>query len=762
MYPDTNTPLPAPKTGLERALEQQGDELTLLQYAQRAQDLGQNAVSVVVPLDPKHETPDIFFQRLGATLRSAGQPFEIIVVDDHSRGDIEERVRARSAEDQVRFFQKQGASGRSVSVKEGVDQALGSTIVLIDPDLRYPPEAIPEMLSLLETCDIVVADRRHKGSSLLYRFASGLYRFVFGRLILAVDADVRSGLKAFKRAQLESLRFDPEAQLVWGFDAFLLYHARRSGWVVREAHVAYGGGHKRGAFAGLAERFTVAVGILGLRVMHVVRTLLPFLFPPAPVEYFAAGFTNVNDYLFLTSAQSAKGHVTKETVSLTLVSVIALVSAGAYLHFSLGLPLLRFFAGFISLVYIAILLFKLEMLRRSVRANKKGAITDDDILALTPDDLPIVSVFIPLYKEPDIIPQIFRYLSDFNYPQEKLDIIFILESTDTETAEAFLAMRPPAHFKALLSPDIQPKTKPKAMNVAFREAKGEVLVIFDAEVLPERDQLKRAIATFKRFPEAKYLHGRMDVYNADENWITRLYAAEFCYFYHYFMPGLIESKFPVPISGHSTYFRKEVIEHVGAWDAYNVAEDCDIGIRIFRKGFGSGMMLDSHTWEQSTTTIPTWVRQRTRWIQGFIQTSMVQLRYPLLLKKELKTWRNFAAFMFLVPGNVILNMLNILQWIMFIIWQTTHAPFLQTAYSGIVLYLATTCFLLGNFLFMFFSMYGLYKRNHFRIVPWAFLSFVYWIMLGIATFRSSLHLFLHPHKWDKTKHFVATSKPRVA
>lgn len=751
MSDTTNTQPTALRTELEQALEQQGDELTLLQYAERAKDLGEQAVSVIVPLDGDRPVPPAFFARLGATMVASGRPFEIIVIDDHSKVSPEQQILALPQEYQVRYFQKRGARGRSVSLKEGVDQALGSTIVLIDPDLRYSPEAVPDMVAALETCDVAVADRHHVGSSFFYALSSRLYRLVFGRIILSVNADVRSGLKAFKRSQLESLRFDPEAQLAWGFDAFLLYHARRVGWKVGEVRVAYGGGKKTRAFNGFYERTRVAFGIIGLRIMHGVRMVVPFLFPPSPIDYFSAGFTNINDYLFLTPTQSAKGHITKETVSLIMFLLLMLVLVGMYLHYSVGLPLLRFFAAFISCLYLTILTFKVLMLGRSVRANAR-VITQADLDALSYDELPVVSVFIPLYHENEIIPQIFRYITDFDYPQDKLDIIFILESTDTETAKAFIDMHPPAHFKALLSPDVEPKTKPKAMNVAFKEARGDVLVIFDAEVLPERDQIKRAVATFKRFPEAKYLHTRMDVYNAEENWITKLYTAEFCYFYHYLMPGLIESKYPVPISGHSTYFRKEVIEKVGAWDAYNVAEDCDIGIRIYRKGFGSGAMLDSHTWEQSTTTIPTWVRQRTRWIQGFIQTSMVQLRYPLLLKRELGSWKNFLVFLFLVPGNVVLNMLNMFQWVMFIIWNTTHAPFLQVAYSGIVLYLATTCFLVGNFLFTFFSMYGLYERKHFRIVPWATLSFAYWIMLGIATFRAALHLFLHPHKWDHTKH----------
>lgn len=746
-----------PAKGLEQSLDQAGDELSLLEYSKTVEDLGRDAVSVVIPVENHVSKLPALFKRIVPQLGATGRPFEIIVVDDRSQDETMQYLTHLPPEWHVRPFSKQGKTGRSISIKEGTDQALASTIVLLDPDTEYSPEAMRGVIDMLQTCDIAVVRRR---STLLSPFAllRSLQRLIFGQMV-ATNEDVRSGLKAFKRSLLESMRFDPESETTWGLDAFLLYHAQHAGLVVGSVDAAYAR-HRRSIRRAIKAHMHASIGIAALRVMHVVRKLLPFLFPPAPVEYFSAGFTNINDYLFLTPTQSAKGHVTKETISLLAVCILAVAIVLGVLRLSLGVPVLRSFAMFISVTYLSILLFRVAMLFQSVKANKEK-ITDEEVKTLRDDELPVITILIPLYKEQEIIPQIFRYLSEFDYPQEKLDIIFILESSDPETSQAFLDMHPPANFKALLSPDIEPKTKPKAMNVALKVARGDVLVIFDAEVLPEKDQLKRAVVTFKKYPDVKYLHGRMDVYNADENWITRLYTAEFCYFYHYLMPGFIESGYPVPISGHSTYFRREVIESVGAWDAYNVAEDCDIGIRIYRKGFGNGMMLDSHTWEQSTMTLPTWVRQRTRWIQGFVQTSMVQLRYPLLLKRELKSWKNFCAFLFLVPGNVILNFLNIIQWVFFILWHTTHAPFLQSAYSGLTLYLATTNFIVGNFLFTFFAMYGLYMRNHFRIVPWAVLSFVYWIMLGIASIRSTWHLFLHPHKWDKTKHFVASNPPHA-
>ncbi len=500
---------------------------------------------------------------------------------------------------------------------------------------------------------------------------------------------------------------------------------------------------------------THRVGVLS----RVGKALFPFLYPPPQSEYTAAGFTNVHDYLFLSEEQSAKGPIISKEI-LSLAMVVAMMSALSLVSLRVltGMPYVRIIALIISVFYIFVVLFKVVMMIASIR-EEPHEYSPDEIRAVADSDLPVMTILIPLYKEHTLIPQIFKYLSEFDYPPEKLDIIFILEETDKETAEAFLAQNPPSHFKALLSPDVQPKTKPKAMNVAFRQAKGEYIVIYDAEILPEADQLKKAYLTLKDHPDVNYLHAKFDVYNLRCNWITRLYAAELTYFYHHFMPGVVCLGFPVPISGHTVFFRRTAIEAVGAWDPYNVAEDCDIGIRLFRHGFGSGMMLESHSWEQSTATIPTWVRQRTRWVQGFIQTTLVQLRYPLLLKKQLKTWRNFCAFLLFVPGNVVQNILNIVQWCLFILWYTTSAPFIQLAYTGPTLYISMVCFVAGNFILTFFWMYGLFSRKHYWTVFWAVLTPIYWVMLGIATIRATYHLFLHPYKWDKTQHFAVQTTP---
>lgn len=736
------------------AVADRADELTISEYTKVVAEAGEKLVSIIVPTQNDRRFLVGCLQRVAAIFAGSGYDYELLVVDDDSRDKTEDFVRDASASLPVRFVPCDGARGRAASIKRGLEQSVGSIVVLLDPHLSCPRDEFWKMVSELDSAQIVVANRARYPFR-AYTFFSGLYRFIFGHILLWVDADVRSGLKMFRRSLLGSLRFDPQFDPALGFDALLLYHARHVGWMISSMKIAYTRPmFHHGVLGAFPPRVSLAVGVVRLNVRRVIRFLLPFLYAPQPQDYFEAGFTNVHDYLFLSPSQSAQGHITKETVSLAICVICGFVGSLFVVSRLSNVPIFPLVAFGVSILYVFLMLFKLKMMQQSI-AHAAREYSPAELASMSDEELPVISIMIPLYKETEVIPQIFKYLNDFDYPVEKLDIIFILESTDTETMQGFLAMNPPAHFKALLSPDVQPKTKPKALNVAFKMAKGDVLVIYDAEVLPERDQLKKACLAFKQNPSVMYLHAKMDVYNAGYNLITKLYTAEFSYFYQFFFPGLVASKFPLPISGHSTFFRREVITRVGAWDGYNLAEDCDIGIRIFRKGFGSGMMLESHTWEQSTTTVSTWVRQRTRWVQGFIQTSIVQLRYPLLLKKELKSWRNFFAFLILVPGNVVLVILNMLQWAMFLFWNLTSAPFLQVAYNGAVLYVAMTSFVLGNFLFVFFAIYSLYARKHYAIAPWGLLTFAYWFLHGFATIRAAIRFFFYPSKWDKTSHSVA-------
>lgn len=747
--PSLDGTIPEQFATADMSIDAAADELTIGEYAQAMERAGENLVSVIVPAaKDMHWLPGCF-ERVSHAFEGTEYEYEVIVIDDRSNDGSAEYVRSMGGVMPVRFLVKRGAKGRASSIKEAADEARGSRIVLLDPDLVFERDEFLAMLRTLDTVHVAVAERS-KYPFFAYKVFSRLYRWIFSHMLLSVHADVRSGLKMFRHTLLESLRFDPHFDPRLGFDALLLFHARSQGLAIESVRMAYTRPmFHHGVWDSVLSRTTLAMGIVTLGFSRSARALFPFLYPPQPQEYFEAGFTNINDYLFLAPEQSAKGHLTREVYFLIFYVFFIIIGYFWIIYALTEKNFAWLFFFHIAVIQFTLIVFKVYVVSITFRLPPQPpkALSDED-----KKNLPVISVILPVYKEKEVLPQLCQRMADMDYPPDKLDLIFIFESGDDETINAFTQMDKPAHFKGLVSPDVQPKTKPKALNVALRETKGEFLVIFDAETLPETDQFMKAMAAFTYSPHLDYVHCRIDVYNANVNWLTKMYTAEFAFFYNFFLPGLATVKSPTPISGHSVYFRREQLIKVGGWDAYNLAEDCDIGIRMFRNGYKNASVLDSASWEQSTTRLGDWIKQRTRWMQGFVQTSMVNLRFPALLWKDLGGLRNVFMFMFHVPGGVFLNGLNLVQWMMLVFWYATNDPIMQTIFTDVLLYLSVLSFFLANLMFTYFNLLGLYYRKYYSFVGLALLSPFYWLLLSYATLRSILRFFRQESTWDKTNH----------
>jgi len=463
-----------------------------------------------------------------------------------------------------------------------------------------------------------------------------------------------------------------------------------------------------------------------------------------------SNYDNTEDFLFLHRSYSVKNLIHQQTIILLILSGAFLSATILLLQKILAVSPLLIFSAIVSFLYLFVSLFKLFITFVSLK-EKFITISKEDLKLINESDLPLITVLIPLYNEFLVVPQIFNSMTKIDYPVEKLEFIITLEEYDQKTIEAIKYANFPNHFKTLILPNVKPKTKPKALNVAFHHVRGEYLVIYDAEVIPEPSQLKKAYVTFKNNPHIGSLQTRLDHYNSQQNLITKLFSSEFSYYYDLFLPGLQKLNIPIPLSGHSVFFRTSAIKMVGAWDPYNVAEDCDIGIRLQRVGVKIGI-LDSISCEEATSTIPAWIRQRTRWMKGFIQTSVVHLRHPLAFKRELGGGMRFLGFILIVPGTVVINLFNFCYWVMLIAWFIFQPNTIQKFFPGFILYLSFFAFLIGNFIFTYLSLLGAHKRHRYGIVKYTLLTPIYWLFLSIATIRALLQIIFKPHHWEKTSH----------
>jgi glycosyltransferase XagB len=180
----------------------------------------------------------------------------------------------------------------------------------------------------------------------------------------------------------------------------------------------------------------------------------------------------------------------------------------------------------LNLFFIVSIGFKL-ILSLVGASDRLYRVTDAEVMALDDRVLPLYTILIPVYREAEVLPILIQALAQLDYPKERLDVLLLFEADDTETVAAAKALSPPNYIRFIYVPDSQPKTKPKALNYALSFARGEYLTIYDAEDIPEPDQLKKAIVAFKNASsDLICVQAALNYFNYDENLLTRMFTLE--------------------------------------------------------------------------------------------------------------------------------------------------------------------------------------------------------------------------------------------
>lgn len=421
----------------------------------------------------------------------------------------------------------------------------------------------------------------------------------------------------------------------------------------------------------------------------------------------------------------------------------------------------------IQLVYFSLAVFKISILLTGTKDATQIRLTENAIADIDEKDLPVYTILVPMYKEKEVVPNLIKSIENLDYPKHKLDVRLLLEEDDIETQEAIASMKLPAYYSAIIVPHSLPKTKPKACNYGIIRARGKYAVIFDAEDRPDRDQLKKVYLAFKRLPE-KYacIQSKLNYFNNGQNTLTRWFTQEYSMWFEILLPGLMKLDIPLPLGGTSNHFKTDVLKEVDAWDPYNVTEDADLGVRLYKKGYKTAV-IDSRTWEEANSHLGNWVRQRSRWVKGYMQTWLVHMRNPVRLVKELGV-RGFMGFQVMVFGTPFLPLINPVYWVMLVLWYMTKEGWINMLFPGFIYYMALVEFLLGNFLFIYSNVVGMHfvieevadKKTgvfSYRIVKNAILTPIYWFFMSLASYKAAWQLIFKPFYWEKTRHGLTNS-----
>jgi glycosyltransferase XagB len=436
--------------------------------------------------------------------------------------------------------------------------------------------------------------------------------------------------------------------------------------------------------------------------------------------------------------------------------VFAAVALVALIEFTIIAPLATYVAivAIASVFYTANILFRFFVSMAGARYEKYEAVTHAEMTELAPSELPVYTLLIPVFREGRVVGQLIDNLAALDYPPEKLDVLFLLEENDPETIAAARAAHLTPSMRLVVVPQAVPQTKPKACNVGLALARGDLIVIYDAEDRPDPDQLRKAAVLFRRAGERLVcVQAELNYWNADENPLTRLFTLEYSYWFDYMLQGLSHTRLPIPLGGTSNHFRTGALRRLGGWDPHNVTEDADLGIRAAALGF-QVRTVQSTTWEEACGHYGAWIKQRSRWIKGYMQTTLIHLRHPGRLLKGAGLVQSLG-FGLLVGGTPVTFLIAPVLWVLFLLSLALRLTLLRDVVLPEWLSALTLLDLvLGNATMIYLSMMGGFRRRRYGLVVWALLNPLYWCLHSIAAYKALWQLLLRPHYWEKTEHGV--------
>ncbi len=400
------------------------------------------------------------------------------------------------------------------------------------------------------------------------------------------------------------------------------------------------------------------------------------------------------------------------------------------------------------LVLAAVTALKLAAARAVLSARRTPA-------ALVPPvpeaELPVISVLVPLYRERDIAGRLLTRLARLDYPRDRLEVLLVVEAVDAVTRATLARLRLPDWMRTVEVPDGRPRTKPRALNYALTQARGTIIGIYDAEDAPAPDQLRRIAARFAAAaPDVACLQGQLDYYNPRSTWLARCFTVEYATWFRLVLPGLARLGLVVPLGGTTLFLRREVIEALGGWDAHNVTEDADLGLRLARRGWRTEL-IDTVTAEEANCRLLPWVRQRSRWIKGYALTWAVHMRDPARLWRELGPTR-FWGVQLLFLGSLVQATLAPVLWSFWAVALglghplTALLPLAALVALGVLFVLSEAVTIALGII----AVSG--DRRHRFLRPWVPTLHLYYPLATLAAAKAGAELLAAPFYWDKTAH----------
>ena len=677
------------------------------------------AISIVVPTWNEKKNIHTLISEIVVAMRQALISYEVIFVDDHSTDGTVNEINKYTSDLPITVVTKKGRKGKSYSLLQGIEIAVHPVVVTIDADLQYSPIHIPELIERINKgVDLVIAQRTNR--------------------------DHHSGLKIFRKEIIERIKLYPNK---WALHHELMKKSLEAGYKVEIFKVKK---ISRLPHQRKVSKIGRSLESLVNRIWLATRKSEIYSFNGRLVEEKGHGFHyRGREFVSHTNLKnhSSAFHRLSHRQLLSIGVVLILLGSSFYFDWENTLIVS---VGILTVLYFGDLLFNLYLIYRSFAKPTELTVSPDKISSLSEDSWPAYTILCPLYKEAHVIPQFVEAMSRMDYPKDKLQVMLLLEADDQPTILAARNLNLPSYIEIVVVPDSSPKTKPKACNYGLLKSRGVYTTIYDAEDVPDPLQLKKAVVAFRELgPKTVCIQAKLNFYNPKQNLLTRIFTAEYSLWFDLVLTGLHSIDAPIPLGGTSNHFPTAKLRELDGWDAFNVTEDCDLGMRLVKKNYSTAV-IDSVTYEEANSGLMNWLLQRTRWIKGYIQTYFVHMRALKDFKASHK-----ITFQLVVGGKILSMIINPLMWaitISYFVFRATFGVWVEQFYPGIVLYMAVFSLIFGNFLYIYYYMIGCAKREYDDLIKYVIFVPFYWLGMSIAAWRAFGEMITNPHYWSKTKH----------
>jgi cellulose synthase/poly-beta-1,6-N-acetylglucosamine synthase-like glycosyltransferase len=724
-----------------------------------------NAVSIIVSVNKRRINVPSYLDSIKRALYvgTTGQTtsfdttrYEVIFVTNDPHSIVLENVEVFPKRGQVSVYVEQASFGRAMLVSKGIAYAKYDNLLILDADFQLPATTLGTILQTAsEETNVIAAfqvkQKKDKATTTTH------FQPVTNAFLLSMQKNPKAEALLFTKEVWSTIQQTTFSDKTFAIE-FLL-KSREAGFTTARYDIVQGKGRLLSKLPNIKKNISATFQLTRVKLQKIK----PFITEPTETLSMLNAGVRYKKQQFITHSTLAPKESAIDTFTfkqiLFFCCLIVLILFGIHFNFIL---LAQIIFGTLSVLYLLDAIFNIFLVYRTIRGGSEMKFTDEELFQLKDHNLPIYTILCPLYKEAHMLAPFLKGIAEIQWPAEKLDVLLLLEEDDRESIETISSMQLPSYVRTLVVPNSQPKTKPKACNYGLVYAKGEYVVIFDAEDIPDPMQLKKAYLGFQKADRnVVCLQAKLNYHNSNQNLLTRFFTAEYSWLFDVSLPGLQALKTIIPLGGTSNHFRKEDLITLNGWDPFNVTEDADLGLRIFRMGYRTAI-IDSVTLEEANSNVKNWIRQRSRWIKGYMQTYLVHTRELLPFIRE----KGIQAFMLhlVIGGRLLFIFVNPLLWLVtfaYFIFHGVFGTFIEQAYPPIILYIAVLSLAIGNYVYILGYILGCVKREQWSLIKYIYLIPFYMILISIAGCVAFYQLLFKPYYWEKTIHGLHLVKPSL-